>query len=335
MAGKLRVPAEWEPQDTVYLCWPHSPEWGYELEEMRLFTVELISKILEYQNVDLIHHPSHPPSMVFSEREKGKVELVPLEINDIWVRDYGPFFLHGREGLEVSQFTFNSYGQKFPPWNDDNLFAERLAEKNRWPFSKSEVVLEGGAIEFNGSGLAMATAGTLKGLNRNPHLTMVEICEHIKNHLGLEELIVLSGGLVGDHTDGHVDNVVRFVSSERVVMASPREAGPNKTLLEEVYGQLSRWRHPDGWQLQIDFLPSLDPIESDGELCPRSYLNFIFLNGSILVPIYGIEKDQKALEAFSQLSLGIPTYGVNCELPIRQGGSLHCMTRQRPRTERG
>jgi agmatine deiminase len=213
----------------------------------------------------------------------------------------------------------------------DAEVSKALSQKHQWKYSSSSLILEGGAMEFNGRGLAMTTRPCLDGKNRNPyglHQIKTEICEH----LNLDELIVFRDGLAGDHTDGHIDNLVRFVGERKVLMPNPNEASINADLLLEVFNQCRSWRHPtEEWALDVDFLPSLDPLVYGKEQLPRSYMNFIFLNGALLLPFYGESMDTLAQE---KLSIQFPdrdVIGIDCRLLIQEGGALHCMTRQQPK----
>lgn len=335
----MRVPAEWEKQRSVYLCWPsHEEHWGERLADIRSFVAALIREICQYQRVDLVVQPEDDSYR--DQIQGGAYECRPLEMahNDLWIRDYGPFFVSELEGdenkvegsLGLQQFQFNAWGEKFPPWTLDASFSQRLAEKEKLSFCSSDLILEGGAMEFNGRGVAISTLPCLVGKHRNVE-AVEEVVAQIKAHLGLRDLIVLPDGLAGDHTDGHIDNMVRFVSERKVLMPDPATSKVNKEILESVLAILGEWRHPDdGWALEIEVMPSMEPLELEGELLPRSYMNFIFLNGAVFYPDYGEACGSQAQAVLGACFPDRDIVPIDCRLLIEEGGALHCMTRQRP-----
>lgn len=333
MGLQLRVPAEWERQSGTWLCWPHHyKHWNSKLGAIRAFTEELVNTICRFQVVNLVVNDQDdgPPHSIGSKGSFPCHQHV-IKHNDLWIRDYGPFFVKGSPQLQVRQFKFNAWGGKFPPWDLDQHVAEEIARITKSPLYMSPLILEGGAMEFNGSGIALSTRPCFISNSRNPNIAAHEMMNSVKNHLNLDEIVILPNGLLGDHTDGHIDNLVRFVSTKHILMPKPKKGDVNEKLLSVCYEQLKKWRHPsENWSLQISFLPSLSPAVINNELCPRSYLNFIFLNDAILYPSYGEtnqEEVQKTLEHLFPKRAIIP---VDCKLLIEEGGALHCMTRQQP-----
>ena len=339
MTSKLRVPAEWEPQAGVWLCWPsHEQHWGERLPKIRDFCIGLMAAILPFQNVRLVVQPSGERDPRWLELGHGdRLTVIELEHDDIWIRDYGPFFVvtdhHGTSEankLVIQQFNFNAWGEKFPPWNLDADFSRRCAIFHGWAFESSPLVLEGGAMEFNGRGVTLTTKPCLVGEKRN--LESVEtVVRAICEHLNLTDLIVLPDGLAGDHTDGHVDNMVRFVAERKVVMPDPNTLSVNSELLKSVEAQLLAWRHPsEDWGLEVEFLPAMDPVKLGDEWLPRSYLNFIFVNGGLLFPSYADDSESNAISCFERWFPDRKIVPVDCRLLLEEGGALHCMTRQEP-----
>jgi agmatine deiminase len=260
----IRVPAEWETQATVWLCWPsHEEHWGERLPQIRTFFCGLIEHILAFQPVRLVVQPNTEGDPRWAEFDHPEhLTIVELEHNDIWIRDYGPFFTKTSDGpLAVRQFQFNAWGEKFPPWNLDADFSRGCAEQVGWDFKRSPLILEGGAMEFNGAGIALTTQPCLLGEKRNSG-SVDTVTDEIVKHLNLTDIIVLPDGLAGDHTDGHVDNMVRFVSERKVVMPNPNTPSINSELLKSVESQLLAWRHPnEDWGLKVDFLPAMEPVK--------------------------------------------------------------------------
>jgi agmatine deiminase len=330
---ELRVPGEWEAQAGTWLCWPHHREhWGSKLNAIREFVEELVNTICRFQAVHLIvSDQSDSPPLSIVNKGSFPCHLHLIEHNDLWIRDYGPFFIKGSAQLEVRQFKFNAWGGKFPPWNLDQNVSKKIASITNAPFHESPLTLEGGAMEFNGSGIALSTRPCFISEHRNPNLSEDEMLSSVKKHLCLDDIVLLPDGLVGDHTDGHIDNLVRFISKDHILMPRPTEGDVNEQLLRTCHEQLKKWQHPrEKWSLNISFLPSLIPIFTNDEACPRSYLNFIFLNDAILYPSYGEANQKEAQKALERLFPTRTIIAIDCSLLIQEGGALHCMTRQQP-----
>ncbi len=387
-----RYPAEWETQHAVWLSWPHNEkEWGKErLQRIRGFYIELINKILEFQNVNLIFAnkdllkevssdkqfvkaiPATGPASTrrlgeAGEARQGRHELpqqlkkIIIPNNDIWIRDYGPFFLemnapsrHCEKGQSpgeaISQtfsrsgdcfallrracndayrkpliidFEFNAWGGKFPPWDLDNNIPKEIAFYLGYEIESYPLIMEGGALEFSGDGLILTTEECLLNKNRNPNLSKTDIENILKSVFNAEEIIWLKRGLEGDHTDGHIDNVARFIGPKKVLICkSNDEKDGNYEHLQESIEYLKKWKHPKtGDKLEIIELPMPDR---------SSYANFIFVNGGVIVPTFNCPSDKTALEIFKKVFPDRKITGIDCSLLIEEGGGLHCMTKQEP-----
>ncbi|MCL2283788.1 MAG: agmatine deiminase family protein [Fibromonadales bacterium] len=286
----VRYPAEWERQAATWLALPiNEQNWASRRERIDAFYSKLIDNVSRFQQVKIL-------------------DDLRIPHNDIWIRDYGPFFMkHSIVGYE-----FNAWGEKFPPWDLDKSVPEKVAELMKVPLKKYPWILEGGAVEFNGDGLCMTTAPCIFGEKRNPEKR--ELIEDIKESFGLKSLKILPKGLDGDHTDGHIDNLARFVAKNHVVMAQG---------FEQERAEIEAWlcEHYEG--AKVDTL-SLPPC------LPASYMNFIFVNGGLLVPVYNCGQDCAALEYFSGIFPDREVIGVDCTAPIEEGGSLHCLSKQEP-----
>jgi len=288
--NKVRYPAEWETQAATWLALPiNEQNWASRRDRIDAFYSNLIDTISRFQSVKILDNLQIPH-------------------NDIWIRDYGPFFMEHC----VVGYEFNAWGEKFPPWNLDSGVPKRVAELMSTEFKKYPWILEGGAVEFNGDGLCMTTAPCLFGKKRNPESQ--ELLKDIKESFGLKSLKILPRGLDGDHTDGHIDNLARFVAKNHVVMA----AG-----FEQEKCEIEAWLCEHYESAKVDELAL--PLCS-----PASYMNFIFVNGGLLVPVYNCETDAAALEYFRGVAPGREVIGVDCTTPIEEGGSLHCLSKHEP-----
>jgi len=333
---KHRFPAEWENQETTWLAWPHNPQnWGKRKAEVEAFYSKLIQWITKFQSVNLLVPPDRSlPESITSVWTGNPFPVLQHSVstNDIWIRDYGPFFMNGAEGTYQVKFEFNSWGAKFPPWEHDNQVPQKTARILGQLLMSFAPILEGGAMEFNGQGIAMTTLDCLIGANRNPLDQLPRLQAMLQQVFGLEDLIVLPQGLVGDHTDGHIDNLARFVGPQRIVHCITEDKqSPNFSILQDAHARLQSWiskRPEQNWIL--DTLP-LPPQRKQGEeILPASYMNFIYANGALLVPTYDCPNDEVALQYFRKVYPDRIVEGMDCRMIISEGGSLHCLSKQQP-----
>jgi agmatine deiminase len=303
METNARYPAEWEEQTATWLALPANEQnWAARRERVNAFYSKLTEIISRFQPVKILSDLQIPH-------------------NDIWIRDYGPFFLKNGKATEAVSYEFNAWGEKFPPWNLDNAVPEKIAAIMNIPLKKYPWILEGGAMEFNGDGLCLTTAPCLFGKKRNSGERKGEMLNDLQTSLAIKSLKILQKGLDGDHTDGHIDNIARFVAKNRVVMAAgfSQEKSEIETWLGEHYENAS-----------VDTLP-LPPQKRLGkEILPASYMNFIFVNGGLLAPMYNCETDRLALEYFKNIFPDREVIGMDCTVVIEEGGSLHCLSKHEP-----
>lgn len=332
-------PAEWEAQHATWLSWPHNEkEWKKRIERIKKFYIELINKILEFQDVNLII-----PNEEFLEetccgmpQQKHRLKKVIIPNNDIWIRDYGPFFMEIANGKKKKQlivnFEFNAWGGKFPPWNLDNNVPKEIAFYLGCEIESYPIIMEGGSLEFSGDGLILTTEQCLLNKNRNPDLSKNEIENILKSVFNTEEIIWLKQGLEGDHTDGHIDDVARFINPGKILICKSNDKKDNNyEHLNESIEYLKKWTHPKkGYKLEITELPMPDRIEIKNERLPNSYANFIFVNSGVIIPTFNCPSDKKALEIFKKIFPDRKIAGIDCSLLIEEGGGLHCMTKQEP-----
>ncbi len=356
MSNKTRLPAEWETQEAVWLAFPHNKKnwYGEREQKVKQFYYDLILKITNFETVHLLVPPhfEFPKEIAIKlEKRKFKVRCFSIPTNDIWIRDYGPFFLkreyaqecvkksktlnanpQNTENLsstEIFKTAFNAWGNKFPPFQRDNAVPKKIAQKFKIPFSESPFIFEGGAIECNGKGLAITTAPCLYGINRNKKSELKAGLNALKKNFGLTDILILEQGLNGDHTDGHIDNVARFVSKSHVVIASETDStSPNFERLQKAAATIKTWltKHY-GNKARVDTLV-LPPQKKVGEeILPASYMNFIFVNGALIFPKYYAPTDKIAAAYFQSVFPDRKIIGVDAQTVIAEGGSLHCLTK--------
>ncbi len=339
-------PPEWAIQLVTWLSWPHNEkEWGKQrLSKIRDFYIQLISQILDFQNVNLILANERLLDEVETiyklskqiSKKKFKCKKIIIPNNDIWIRDYGPFFIKKTQNNKkrscILDFEFNSWGEKFPPWNLDNYVPGEIALYKGIEIESYPIVLEGGSIEFSGDGLILTTEQCLLNKNRNPNLNKQQIESYLRSTFNIEEIIWLNRGLEGDHTDGHIDDVARFIGPRKILICKSNDSkDKNYKHLSESIRYLKDWKHPKhGYKLDIVELPMPDEMKIKNKRLPNSYANFIFVNGGVIIPMFNCSSDKVAVDIFKEIFPNRKIVGIDCTLLIQEGGGLHCMTRQEP-----
>ncbi len=339
-------PPEWEKQSATWLSWPHNKkEWGEKrLNKIRDFYIQLVSQILDFQDVNLILANEQLLDEVETiyklarqiSGEKFKCKKIIIPNNDIWIRDYGPFFVektrNNKKRSCVLDFEFNSWGEKFPPWNLDNYVPGEIALYKGIEIESYPIVLEGGSVEFSGDGLILTTEQCLLNKNRNPNLSKQQIELYLRSTFNIEEIIWLKRGLEGDHTDGHIDDVARFIGPKKILICkSNNSRDKNYKHLNESIKYLKSWKHPKhGYKLDIVELPMPDEMRIKNKRLPNSYANFIFVNGGVIIPMFNCSSDKVVIDIFKKIFPNRKIVGIDCTLLIQEGGGLHCMTKQEP-----
>ncbi|MGL1901458.1 MAG: agmatine deiminase family protein [Fibrobacterales bacterium] len=323
--SRARCRAEWEHQETVWLAWPHNQKhWGERLTKLREFYIELIKCILEFQPVDLIIPDVGTKEFVKKEIVGGKFPITyhQMKTDDLWIRDYGPFFFE-RDGVKGGvNFVFNAWGEKYPPWESDNAIAKKILHCKHFEELPSSVVTEGGNIEINSSGMMLTIEECFFASGRNPSLKRVQFYDWCRENIGVDTLLWLPRGLECDHTDGHVDNIVRFIDDSTVLLFLPPKGHKEYSRMKENADFLKGYE-----VLTVVECPFIPQRKWEGETLPSSYINFIFVNGAVIIPAYGAPEDAKAFALFEGLFPNRIVKSINISTLITEGGGLHCMTR--------
>jgi agmatine deiminase len=233
----------------------------------------------------------------------------------------------------IVDWGFNAWGGKYPPYEDDDNVPTRIAEEMRLPVFYPKVIMEGGSVEFNGAGTVLTTTDCLLNKNRNPNLSKEQIEQYLKDYYGQSHVCWLTGGIDGDDTDGHVDDLARFLSPDKIVIAiedDPKDV--NYRELKRARKQLESLRDQDGRPFEVVEIPMPKPVVHDGQRLPATYINFYFVNGACLVPTYRDRKnDRKALEILQRHLPKHKVIGIDCVELIWGLGSIHCLTQQQPK----
>ncbi len=337
--SQLRWPAEWEKQSAVWLSWPHRDDlWQGGLSELTGRYAELAAAIAEEAEVCInAAAPLHAGiESLLRARGVSRFRLFDHATNDVWCRDHGAIFVQRKDGgLQVADWTFNAWGGKFAPWNLDNEIPARMAESLALPRLCSSLILEGGAIEGNGEGLVLTTEAVLLNPNRNPGVSKAEVEAEMHRMLGTTSVFWLGSGIEGDDTDGHIDDMVRFVNAEAVVsIVEPDPHSPHYRQLAENNERLQDLRTPAGHRVEIVPLPMPAPIVATDwrlEQLPASYANFLICNGVVIVPIFMQDKaDDRALGILRECFPGRRVLGIDARRLVIEGGAIHCITQQQP-----
>ena len=316
---------EWAPHAAMWIGFPSDPElWLEDLAPAQGEVAALAEALHAGGKGEEIILVAATGTAAKAARQLAPFATVVVEpFGDIWLRDTGPIILGTGGDRRAQGFGFNGWGGKYDLPGDDSI-GERLAASADLPYARADWILEGGAIDGDGSGVVLTTEQCLLNPNRNPALSRKEIEERLRRDLGLERVVWLGEGLLNDHTDGHVDNLARFVAPGRVAIPSPARDDPNA----EVYADAAIRLEAAG--LDIVTLPSPGRIERDGEIIPASYMNFLIGNAAVVVPLYGSPKDEAAVQAVQALFPDRKAVGLRADHVLTGGGSFHCISQQVP-----
>ncbi len=335
-SGTYRLPAEWEPHAATWIAWPHRRQtWIGPFAPIPRVYQQLAEIIARHEPVRIIGS-----SEVLAEpRERlsgtANIDFVTIRTNDSWVRDTGPVFLLRKDSTtpEVSlraavAWGWNAWGEKYPPWDDDARVARSIAVHLGLDVFEPGIVLEGGAIETDGQGTILANEKCVVDDRRNPGLDRAAIEAAIRGWLCVEKILWVGGDLAGDDTDGHIDQLARFVAPGRVLAArQPDRSDPNHTALDENLERLAALHDAAGRRLEVIPVDIPSRVAFEGTQLPASHLNFYVANGLVAVPVFGSPTDEPALRMLEECFPGRRIEPIDCRDLVRGRGALHCITR--------
>ncbi len=334
----FRWPAEWEPHEATWLAWPHKEDsWPGKLDRIPPVFAEMVRALVPGEAVRiLVRSPADAAEVDGRLRASGVdpsgVELVELSTDDAWIRDHGPIFVTAADrAAAVVDWGYNAWGGKYPPWDQDALVARSLAERLGLRRFAPGIILEGGSIDGDGQGTVLTTEGCLLHPNRNPNKSREEIEVLLGAYLGVEKVLWLGDGIVGDDTDGHVDDLTRFVAPGVVVTVvedDPSDA--NFAVLAENRRRLESMTDARGRALDVRTLPMPRPVLEGADRLPASYANFYIGNAAVLVPTFDDPADDVALGALENLFPGRRVVGIGARDLVWGLGAFHCLTQQQP-----
>jgi len=335
MKSTIRTPAEWEPQSCVWIAWPHNRQtWPGRFDPIPEFFTQWIKTITRSTPVRVVVSSDAARNCESMLAGIANVDLVDIPTNDCWIRDYGPTFIlnETKNRIEAVNWRYNAWGGKYPPWDLDNVVAPAICEDQSIHCINSTLCLEGGGIEVDGDGRLLTTPDCLLTATRNPGWTQQQIEVELKRQLGVTEILWISGGgLQGDDTDGHIDQLARFIDSENIVAAvCDDKSDPNHRPLADNYEQLCDWAKATSPEVTIHRLPIPPARYIDQQRVPESYCNFLRLGTDrILVPTYGAATDNLALGLLSELTK-TTAEPIDCQALAWGLGALHCASRDQP-----
>jgi len=328
-----RMPAEWERHDATWLSWPKDPNTFPPeiLPKVESAYVKMVKALAGHEEVRVMVNGAGEQSRVSSLLGgAGEVSVRVLRTVDVWVRDYGPTYVRGSDVAQV-KWVFNAWGNKYDDLLPDEQAGVRMAESTGLRTFRPWVVLEGGSIDVNGRGSVLTTRQCLLNPNRNPALDKQQLESVLGANLGVSNVIWLGQGIEGDDTDGHVDDIARFVGPREVLVASEeKKTDANHDPLEEGRRVLESASDEAGRKLKVTQIPMPKPVSAPDGRLPASHLNFYIGNGVVLVPTFGGESDRGAIRALEGLFPRREVVGIDCRALVYGLGTLHCVTQQVP-----
>ena len=336
-----RMPAEWHPHAATWLTWPKDPvTWPDRVPAVQEIFLQFIDALTPHERVCLLVDNADVAADV-RQRCQGRaarveqLRLIEIETVDSWIRDYGPNFLLGPERqLAFNHWGFNAWGGKYESLMRDASVPARLDELAGIPKFEPGLILEGGSIDVNGAGTVLTTEQCLLHPNRNAGATKADLEAALRTHLGVQQVVWLGEGIEGDDTDGHVDDITRFVGSDTIVTVIEDDpADANHGPLRDNLARLQASLQPNGNPWRIVTLPMCGYVMADDDRLPASYANFYIANDVVLAPIYGHANDAAAMAILRDLFPSRRVVPIQCEPLVWGMGSIHCVTQQQPQSQ--
>lgn len=333
-------PAEWHRHTATWLSWPHKEaSWPGKIDSVYQPYGQFIKAVSEGELVCINVADSEMEAFARQHLasqgvDLGRIRFFHHPTNDAWCRDHGPAFLinpKAKEKKVIVDWGYNAWGDKYPPYDLDDVIPSLIGKEYNIPVYHPGIVMEGGSVDFNGCGTLLTTTACLLNKNRNPMLWQDEIEGYLRNYYGVEQVLWLGDGIVGDDTDGHIDDITRFVNEDTVVtVVEENTSDDNYHLLQENLDALKAMRLLGGKTLNIIELPMPSPVIHEGQRLPASYANFYISNAAVIVPTYRDKNDVKALDILGACFRDRKVIGIDSTDVIWGLGSWHCLSQQEP-----
>ncbi len=336
----FHFPAEFALQRAMWLSWPHKEaSWPGKIDTIFPVYAQFIKLVAEGQRVCINVADEKMKAFALAHLQTAGADLGQVDFffhptNDAWCRDHGPAFLINTATKQkaIVDWGYNAWGDKYPPYDLDDVIPTLIGQKLNLQVFNPGIVMEGGSVEFNGKGTLLTTTACLLNKNRNPHLSQKEIEKYLIDYYGAENILWLGDGIVGDDTDGHIDDITRFVNEDTVItVVEENKADDNYHLLQENLQLLKTMRLQNGKQLNIIELPMPKAVVYEDQRLPASYANFYIANKYVVVPTFRDDKnDTKALDILQGCFTGRKVVGLDSTDLIWGLGSFHCLSQQEP-----
>jgi agmatine deiminase len=333
-------PAEWEKHRATWLSWPHKEaSWPGKLDSIYEVYAQFVKALTKGERVCINVNDEAMRTQAIRRLEDQQVDLMMVDFflhptNDAWCRDHGPAFLvnHNAEKQKaLVKWNYNAWGDKYPPYDLDNQIPLLIGGALNVPVFNAGIVMEGGSVEFNGKGTLLTTTACLLNPNRNPQLNQAQIEEKLREYYGVEHILWLGEGIVGDDTDGHIDDITRFVNADTVVTVVEENTNDeNYEILQNNLKELQKMRLENGKQLHIVELPMPAPVVYEDQRLPASYANFYIGNAAVIVPTFRDRNDERALDILQECFPDRKVIGLDSTDIIWGLGSFHCLSQQEP-----
>ncbi|HEX7367646.1 MAG TPA: agmatine deiminase family protein [Pelobium sp.] len=333
-------PPEWAKHEATWLTWPHKEEsWPGKIDKIYPRYAEFIKYLSLSEKVRINVCDEEMKAFALKHIEEAGADLKQIEFyfnpsNDAWCRDHGPAFLvnpNAEQKKVIVDWGFNAWGGKYPPFDLDDVIPTKIGAHFNIPVYHPGIIMEGGSVEFNGKGTVLTSKSCLLNTNRNPQLSQAQVEQYLKDYYGQLQVLWVSDGIVGDDTDGHIDDTVRFVNHNTVLtVVEENPEDENYELLQTNLQELKAMRLINGEALNIIELPMPDAVIYEETRLPASYANFYISNAHVIVPTYNCDKDQIALEIISKCFPDRKTVGIDSTDIIWGLGSFHCLSQQEP-----
>lgn len=333
-------PAEFAPHRATWLSWPHKEaSWPGKINDIYPYYVQFIKAVSEGEQVNINVNDESMKSFATLCLETGGVDLQKVSFfihptNDAWCRDHGPAFLINPKAAQkkvIIDWGYNAWGDKYPPYDLDDIIPTLIGNALNIPVFTPGIVMEGGSVEFNGAGTLLTSTACLLNPNRNPALNQQQIEDYLRHYYGVEQILWVSEGIVGDDTDGHIDDTVRFVNEDTVLtVVEENKSDENYALLQTNLRELKQMRLLNGKQLNIVELPMPDVVIYEDQRLPASYANFYIANAAVVVPTYQCAQDERALQLIQSCFPNRKVVGIDSTDIIWGLGSFHCLSQQEP-----
>jgi agmatine deiminase len=333
-------PAEFHPHEATWLSWPHKEaSWPGKIDTIFRPYSQFVAYLSQGEKVRINVANAAMRDFALRHLENAAVNMTNIEFffhptNDAWCRDHGPAFLinpSAQQKKVVVDWGYNAWGNKYPPFDLDDVIPTSIANQFQLPVFHPGIVMEGGSVEFNGKGTLLTSTACLLNPNRNPHLNQQQIEQYLRDFYGVHQILWVDEGIVGDDTDGHIDDTVRFVNEDTVLTVIEHDANDaNYELLQNNLHQLSTMKLADGRSLNIIELPMPVEVIHEDQRLPASYANFYIANQHVIVPTFRCDRDDEALSIISKCFPDRQTVGIDSTDIIWGLGSFHCLSQQEP-----